>query len=330
MKAVILFNQVSCDSPEDEQDVLVQMDHVSKALTKLGYEVEHLPLSLNLLEAREALLRFTPEIVFNLVESIGGAGRFIYFAPALLEELRLPFTGASSEALYLTTNKLLAKERLRAGGIPTPPWAGGKEILGNNPGIKPPFIIKPVNEDASVGLDEEAIVSDVKHLPSVLAERMNRYGECFAELYIHGREFNISLLAGSEGPEVLPPAEMTFQDYPEGKPWLVGYEAKWDSSSFEYHHTVRSFDFNPEDNDLIDRLREISLRCWNLFSLRGYARVDIRVDAAGNPFVLEVNANPCISPDSGFIAAGERAALPYDKVIERILEDSLGVTNVPR
>ena len=128
-------------------------------------------------------------------------------------------------------------------------------------------------------------------------------GECFAEAYIDGREFNLSLLASKAGPQVLPPAEIRFEDYPEGKTRIVGYRAKWHESSFEYLHTVRSFEFPPEDDELLSRLKDLAVRCWSLFDLRGYARVDFRVDRDGRPWVLEVNVNPCLSPDAGFFAA---------------------------
>ncbi len=100
---------------------------------------------------------------------------------------------------------------------------------------------------------------------------------------------------------------------------MVGYRAKWDESSFEYHHTIRSFDFPEEDSLLLDKLTKISKDCWDLFDLKGYGRVDFRVDLKGNPWVLEVNINPCLSPDSGFIAATVKAGLSYEEVIKRII-----------
>ena len=89
--------------------------------------------------------------------------------------------------------------------------------------------------------------------------------------------------------------------------------------SFEYQHTRRRFDLPAADRPLLERLEDLAMRCWHLFGLRGYARVDFRVDAAGDPWVLEVNANPCLAPDAGFAAAAQRAAVPYERAIERIL-----------
>ncbi len=146
-------------------------------------------------------------------------------------------------------------------------------------------------------------------------------GTCFAERYIQGREFNLSLLTSPEGPVLLPPAEIRFDQYPPEKRKIVGYKAKWDTDSFEYHHTPRGFEFLPEDGPLLKRMGDLAMKCWDLFGIRGYARVDFRVDRENRPWILEVNANPCLSPDAGFAAAASRAGLSFRDVIERIIED---------
>jgi D-alanine-D-alanine ligase len=145
-------------------------------------------------------------------------------------------------------------------------------------------------------------------------------GSCFAEVYVPGREFNVSVLEGPGGPEILPPAEMLFEGYPAGKPKVVGYRAKWEESSFEFRHTGRSFAFDPVDGPLLHELSELALRCFRVFGLRGYARVDFRVDETGRPLILEVNANPCLSPDSGFTAAAMQAGLDHAQVIQATVE----------
>jgi D-alanine-D-alanine ligase len=132
---------------------------------------------------------------------------------------------------------------------------------------------------------------------------------------------NLSLLAGVNGPEVLPPAEIRFDAYPPGKVRVVGYRSKWEEGSFEFNHTPRSFEFLPSDASLIAHLKELALKCWRLFNLRGYARVDFRVDPEGRPWILEVNANPCLSPDAGFSAATLRAGMTFPEVLKRIIGD---------
>jgi D-alanine-D-alanine ligase len=189
------------------------------------------------------------------------------------------------------------------------------------------FIIKAVWEHASLGIAAGSVVdaAGAEPLRALLEQReqqMNR--PCFAEEFIDGREFNLSLLAGaSREPQVLPVAEIDFSAFPPGKPRIVDHLAKWSQSSFEYRQTPRRFDFPPADARLLEDLRQLARRCWNLFGMRGYARVDFRVDGAGQPWILEINANPCLSPDAGFAAAVEQAHLTYDQAIARILLDAL-------
>ncbi len=137
------------------------------------------------------------------------------------------------------------------------------------------------------------------------------------------REFNLSVLAGSQGPEVMPVAEMLYVDYPAGKPKILNYASKWDESSFEYHKTVRTFDLSPADHALVERMSEISLRCWKIFDMNGYIRVDFRVDDQNRPWILEVNANPCLSPDAGFVAACRQGGIDYTEMVKRIISRCL-------
>jgi D-alanine-D-alanine ligase len=121
---------------------------------------------------------------------------------------------------------------------------------------------------------------------------------------------------------VLPIPEIEFVDYPASKPRIVGYAAKWHEDSFECRNTVRRFVDPAQEGALCAELGRVALKCWDIFQLRGYARVDFRVDADGTPWVLEVNANPCISPDAGFAAALEEAGTPYEEGIERIVSSA--------
>jgi D-alanine-D-alanine ligase len=120
----------------------------------------------------------------------------------------------------------------------------------------------------------------------------------------------------------LPIAEILFKNYPDGKEKVVGYTSKWNEKSFEYKNTVRSFTVDPDDTDLLMKLKKITEECWKVFNLSGYARVDYRVSEDGEIYILEVNANPCISPDAGFSAACNKAGYSYTKMIENIIKAS--------
>lgn len=173
-------------------------------------------------------------------------------------------------------------------------------------------------------MDDNAVLLNVEPRLAAerLAERAARLGRpCFAERYIEGREFNVAVLAETSGPQVLSPAEIEFVAFPAGKPHIVGHRAKWHADSFECAHTRRRWEFPASENGLLEHLRDLARACWEAFGLRGWARVDFRVDRDGRPWILEVNANPCLSLDAGFAAALEHAAISFDSAIARILAD---------
>jgi D-alanine-D-alanine ligase len=323
MKIAVLHGEVAEDANRDEKDVLVQVDFVSQGLAALGHEPVAVPVSLNLEEAARALAALRPVIAFNLVESLSGKGGLIHIIPALLDALNIPYTGAGTEAMMLTSNKILAKRWLAAAGLPTPPWFTPGE-MSENLRIEGAWLVKSVWEHASIGLDEDSVIVDAdreKILVEMEKRRSSPGGECFVEVFIDGREFNLSLLTGGKGPEVLPPAEIRFDAYPRGKVRVVGYRSKWEEGSFEFNHTPRFFEFPGTDAPLLARLKELALKCWRLFDLRGYARVDFRVDREGRPWILEVNANPCLSPDAGFLAATLQEGLTPAEILMRIIGD---------
>jgi D-alanine-D-alanine ligase len=319
-RVAVVYGAVAADAAPDEQDVLVEVDTVQQALTALGFAPVAVPLTLDLEAVRRRLLHLRPAFVFNLVESVEGLGRLIHLAPALYESLGLPYTGAGSEAMYLTSNKPLAKRLLAAAGIATPPGVQPATQGLSTPDFPGPYIVKSVWEHASIGIDDSSVVDDARKLATIARKRQRRFGgEWFAERFIDGREFNLSLLGGPDGIELLPPAEMLFVDYPAGKRRIVDYAAKWHAGSFEFCNTVRRFEFDEADRPLLARLEDVARSCWRLFGLSGYARVDCRVDAAGRPWVLEINVNPCLSPDAGFAAAAARSGLDLPAVARRII-----------
>jgi len=344
MRVTILHNAVPADAPPEDQDTLVEVDAISSALLRLGHEPAALACSLDLAAMREDLLRLRPDVVFNLVESLAGADSLVYLPAAVLDTLGIPYCGSSTESLFLTTHKTLAKQRMRQAGLLTPEWIESSAIgrppdawLANSQASvigKSSWIIKGVWDQGSRGMDDDAVVRNVglAELRERLCQRAARSGRpCFAEQFIEGREFNLSVLAENVahlsphvlpgGHQTLPPAEIVFSDFPPDKPRIVGHRAKGQTDSFECRHTNRCFDFPSSDDPLLARLGDLAHQCWMLFNLRGWARVDFRVDAAGEPWILEVNANPCISPDAGFAAALERASIPYEESVRRILED---------
>jgi D-alanine-D-alanine ligase len=315
----IVFNRVAPGAPPEEADVLVQVEAVKAALEASGHACGAIPAGLDLDALLRRLEELRPDVVFNLVEALAGSDRLISVVPSVLEHARLPFTGASAAALTLTTSKPMAKAWLRAHGLPTPDWWTHAEAVPEGTAC----IVKSAWQQASLGIDDSSVVTGASAVGRQLGACRERFGgEWLAERFVDGREISASLLAGPGGPQVLPLAEIRFRDFPPGKPRIVGWRAKWDEASFESRHTPREFLDEDAEGALARAIRALALRCWALFGLRGYARVDFRVDAQGRAWVLEVNANPCLSPDAGFAAALARAAIPFGEALARILADA--------
>ncbi|MGB3021100.1 MAG: hypothetical protein WBE08_12490 [Methyloceanibacter sp.] len=299
----------------DEIDTLVAAEAVAGALAELGFATDIVAVDLDVTDFL-ALKRRDAMLVFNLVDAVRGDGRLAPGVPSLLDAAGLPYTGARSGAWLETLSKLATKSKLAREGLPTPPWSvdGG--------GLDPDrlVIVKPVWEHGSLGLDDSSVVKPAG-AARIIAERTARFDtEHFAEAFVDGREFNLALLEGRHGARVLPMAEIVFEDWAEGRPRIVGYDAKWTPDSEAYTGTPRRFGVEREEPALAARLKQLALACWDLFGLAGYARVDFRVDAAGQAWVLEVNVNPCLSPDAGFAAAAREAGLSYPELIGQIVD----------
>jgi D-alanine-D-alanine ligase len=185
------------------------------------------------------------------------------------------------------------------------------------PGRK--YIVKPIWEDGSLGITSESVFECKPGFEEKLENLDDSHW--FIEDFIDGREFNISVMAGKDGPEVLPPAEIVFVNYDSERPKIIDFKAKWEMDSFEYINTVREFPGNNINQQLASNLKEAALSCWQLFGLKGYARVDVRTDNSDNVFVIEINGNPCISPDGGFVAAPREAGYIFTEVLQRIIDD---------
>jgi len=311
MKILVLHSDIGDNPPPEELDTLIAADAVADALAGRGHKVGQAPFRETELEA--LLARTTPDIVFNLVEGVHGQGRLAPLAPQMLADLGMRFTGVSAKAMAVTNDKPLTKLMLREAGLATPGWAVPPDWTGLDGGQ---WIVKSALEDASLGLDDGCVVPGPEVLARAAACAAKFGGDWFAERYVEGREFNIAVLDG----RVLPMAEMRFEQWPAGKPRIVGYDAKWEEDSSGWRGTVRAFGVERDEPQLAAKLKAACEQVWKLFALSGFARVDFRVGEEGVPLILEINTNPCISPDAGFAAAAEEAGMDYGTLIEAIVK----------
>ncbi len=315
MRVLVLHSDVAPDAPPEEQDTLVAADAVADALAAKGHLVSQAAFSGTTLDA--VLTAHTPDIVFNLVEGVNGLGRLAPQAPAMLAERGVRFTGVRAGPMDQTNDKPRTKQMLRDAGLATLAWSLPPDWRGLDDRR---WIVKAALEDASLGLDDGAVVTGRAAAIARADRCAARFGGVwFAEEFIEGREFNIALLQDGADPRILPIAEMRFESWPAGKPRIVGYDAKWDEGSDGWNGTVRHFGVEQDEPELAARLRTACLSVWPLFDLTGFVRVDFRVDAEGTAFILEINANPGIAPDAGFAAAAQQAGMPYPDLIEAIV-----------
>ena len=320
MRIAIVYNEPGISSAD--LDVLVQRDAVQEALQAAGHLCQAIACNLDLAPLDEQLREFKPDVVFNLVESLAGTDRLAVLVPMLLDARRIAYTGATALAMLASSDKLQVKQRLAALGLPTPDWYSmGSDHIALVPGC---YIVKARYEHASLGIDDAAVVTvdSANKLCGIIADRSRQFGaEMFAERFVPGREFNLSVMeTKNHGCRTMAPAEIDFSGFPDGKPKIVNFDAKWTESAFEYQATPRSFDFKDEDAMLLAKLDQLTRTVWQAFDLTGYARVDYRVDESGQPYILELNTNPCLSPDAGFAAAVAQSGSSFANAIESIVE----------
>jgi len=246
-------------------------------------------------------------------------------ACALLELLRLPYTGNGPLALGICNSKALAKQLMIANRIPTPRFRLYTYDPTEEPGLSYPLVVKPANEDGSAGITEDSVVADLAGLRrQVKGLREGFRQDSLVEEFVDGREFNVGVLGNGTAADPyrsLPPAELVYRN-PRWR--LCTYESKWDSTHPSYAEIAPSCPAEIPPG-LASRLSEITLASARIFRLAGYARVDFRMNSNGELFVLEVNPNPDISPDAGMARAARAAGIPYPDLIIEILRLGLAL-----
>lgn len=299
---------------ESDAGVLAEAAAVAEALRGAG--VPHRVAGVRTIrDVPDALLGGEEKVVFNLVEGFHEDPEKAALVPAVCEAFGRACTGSGTDALLLTFDKEWTKGVLRSAGLPVPPGVivppGGVVRVEELPPGE--LIVKPARADASEGIRAETSLSagPGPRLDGAVRSVHDRFrGAALVEALVGERELNVSLLQRGDEVIVLPLAEIDFGAFPEGKPRIVDYAAKWEERSFEFHHTPRLIPA-PLPEETAERVRRMALDAWTATGCRDYARVDFRLGAGDEPFILEVNANPDISPDAGFPAALAAAGIPF-------------------
>jgi D-alanine-D-alanine ligase len=307
-----------------EVGVLEEFEEIKDTLMEKGFEVE----SFNLLDNIESLCSKLSskkyDVVFNLVESVGGDSIKEMYVAGIYELYNIPYTGCSAITLGLCLNKHRAKLFMKGAGFNLANWRlyenPSKIVFDSNPSF--PMIVKPAREDASVGISEQSVVYNEQELKEQVEFMYSTFHQpILVEEYIDGREIN-SAIFGDKEKIALPLSEISFDTLPEDLPRIVTYEGKWIKDSLYYQNTIPVCPA-PLEEELANKIKDIALQVTNLFGCRDYARVDFRLTKDNQPYILEVNPNPDISIDAGFARAAKAYGIPYDDLLVRIIEFAL-------
>lgn len=318
MKIVMLH---TADALEPPVDPLIEQ--MQATLERLGHEVARFAVADEVDALVHALQREAPDLVFNLAESFGGKSALEYNVAALLTLLDIHYTGASPAGLLLAGDKVLAKKVLRFHGIQTPEFAtlyrGSVDWADK---LTFPVIVKPPLEDASLGITSASVVHDIKDLLDRIDALQTEYqAPVLVEQYIEGREFYAGVL-GNVNATALPLIELDFSKFPEGKPRIATFDAKWgidgEGGGEEFAGTQSIF---PTDLDpaLVERVRDIAIETFHALRLRDYGRIDLRVTPSGEIYVIEANPNCYLERESEFARAARELGLEYDALVAQII-----------
>jgi len=303
-----------------QEDTLSQAKEVEKALLELGYKTRKIEIVYEHIEDLiDTLLKHRGDVVFNLCEDIKGEGIYESYVASLLELLDIAYTGSDPLALSLCLHKGHTQKLLASQNLPTPAhfvFETGEERAPRN--LRFPVITKLVHEDGSMGIERDSVVQDEKALRHCAKRMIQRYHQpVIAESYIEGREFNISILGNGKKMQILPIAEIDYTPLKSLGPKILTYTSKWNEDSPEYRKTVPICPA-PLALPLEKKIKRIAYQAVQALGCRDYARVDIRMQGK-LPYIIEVNPNPCIASDAGFIRSAKASGLSYSDVVHQIV-----------
>lgn len=308
---------------KDRENFETEVD-VYEALLENGYVVRPLGLFRNVQPLLDEVAEFKPDVIFNLIETFSGISGWDKNITALIELLKVPYTGATSATLFLCNDKGLSRKILRFHRVRGPRfhtfYRGHKVWLPKT--LTLPCIIKPLTEEASRGISLASIVDDEKSFierVNMTHERMNL--DAIAEEYIEGRELYMSIL-GDRALRFLPPREMTFGQMSEDEPRIATYKAKWDEA-YRARWGIRNDFAGTLDPTLEQSIHEVCKRAYRALNIRSYARFDLRVTASGLVYVIEPNVNPNIARSDELAQSALRVGISYPALIRKLVRQAL-------
>jgi D-alanine-D-alanine ligase len=292
---------------------------VIETLKEIGHDVRVLGIHDDLSGIRYAANAFKPHIVFNLMEAFAGVTTFDQNVVSYLELLRLPYSGCNPRGLILARDKALSKKLLAYHRIPVPDFTvvrrGRKPVLIKR--MRFPLIVKSLFFESSTGISQASVVEDDDQLARRVAFIHENLGTAaIVEQFVEGRELYVGVL-GNDRLEVFPVWEMSFAKMPDNRWHIATERVKW-STQYQKKHGIMT-DAARIEPTLTERIQRIAKRAYRALDLNGYARIDVRMDEDGRPYVLEANPNPNLAYGEDFAESAEKAGVSYERLLERIL-----------
>lgn len=274
-------------------------------------------------DAYETFRKLKPDIVFNVSEGAHGISREAQI-PAILDMLQIPYTGSDPLTLSICLDKSRTKEVLTYHGIPNSKFVvsyGQDGFAGKE--LQFPLMVKPIGEGSSKGIFSSSFVDNHEVLEKTLAESVTKYNQPFiVEEFLPGREFTVAVLGNGKNTKVLPIVEMNFSELPQDMPQIYSYEAKWILDTRDKPLDIFTCPAQL-DEQLETKIQNIVLKAFSVLNCRDWSRIDVRLDANGEPNIIEVNPLPGVLPDpkdnSCYPKAARAAGLEYDELINRVL-----------
>jgi len=307
----------------DKTTPMEEYDYVVQRLKNVGLDAFTLNIKDNLQLLLSTLEEKKPDVIFNFVEIYKDNPRYEMNVVGMYELLGIPYTGAPALSLANCQNKILAKRLLSSSGIRIPKFFIVTEKFSRyTHKLKYPFLVKPPFEDASVGIENESIVTNSKQLRGRIDYVLKYFAPpVLVEEFIEGRELNVAVM-GDRRLRVLPISEIDFSEMPDHLHNIVSYQAKWDPHHESYHKTIPICPA-PLPKNIERKAKEIAFKAFKVMGCRDYARVDMRLSKENKLYVLEVNPNPDLTEGAGFMRSAEHAGMTYGQALKRIVKYAL-------
>jgi D-alanine-D-alanine ligase len=331
MKILILFDLAHAVDPDHafSPETLKEQDRPTEAcvmecLTRLGHSVETLAVFDNVTAIVEKLKACAPDVVFNLSESFFHERSHEPNIPALLELMKVKYTGSGPDALMLCKDKALAKKILAYHRVRVPNFVVSQQShpLRRLRRFTFPAFVKPIGEESSDGISKASFARDeAEALERVRYIHQKFNCDVLIEEYIEGRELYLSVL-GNHRLTVFPPREIFFEQMPEDAPKFATHHAKW-NEKYREKWGIKNGPAKELPERLNLQLAELAKKVYRLLKIRGFGRIDVRLTPAGDVYVIEANPNPSLEDHEDFAQSAADAGMNYDTLIQEILNAAL-------